>query len=324
MNSQKLLFHSLLLIPVFLFTILQFSESHGQELEDPPLVQTVKTFAEMRGRTVYERACIACHGKSGDGNGPAAKYLDPRPRNFTSGTYKFRSTPSGEQPTDEDLYRTITFGVPRTMMPAWKDLLTDEERSDVVTYLKLFSDKFEKFGQGTPIQIPSEPEVTPQSIAEGKSIYIIMECWACHGVSGAGDGKSANTLRDDWGYKIKPFNFTLGNYKGGKESNSIYKTFNTGLNGTPMPSYADTFIFAGDSMGDLSNLEEAYTADEIAALKAYLKDQPDEEELANLSEIELANLLNRRKWTLVHFVKSLSRKEGLFYRLFVEDTEVTK
>lgn len=306
-----------------LFVVAFLTPPDAQATEGAALLKD-KAVAVIRGQQVYNRACIACHGVVGDGNGPAAKYLNPRPRDFTSGTYKFRSTPSGELPTDEDLYRTVTIGIPRTMMPAWRDLLTEQERRDVVAYIKTFSNKFRQMGAGTPIQISREPKMSLQTIAEGKKLYMIMECWACHGVSGKGDGKSANTLKDDWGYKIKPFNFTLGNYKGGKDNRSIYKTFNTGLNGTPMPSYAETFLFGGDSIGDLSSYREAYSAGEVAALKTYLDSQPTEEELGKMSEEELHKLINRRKWSLVHFVKSLSRKEGLFYRLFVEDTEVTK
>ncbi|MFQ5750992.1 MAG: c-type cytochrome, partial [bacterium] len=212
----------------------------------------------------------------------------------------------------------------RTMMPAWEDLLTEQERRDLVAYIKTFSKKFEKFGPGKPILVGKAPAVTQQTLTEGKSLYMIMECWACHGVRGKGDGKSANTLKDDWGRKIKPFNFTVGNYKGGKDIRSVYKTFNTGLNGTPMPSFADAFLFGGDSIGELSNLLEAYTANEITALQTYLDAQPTEAEIGNMSEAELQKLADRRSWSLVHFVKSLSKRPGLFYRLFVEDTEVTQ
>ena len=208
-------------------------------------------------------------------------------------------------------------------MPAWQNLLTEQDRRNVVAYIKSLSTKFQQFPPGTPIEIPEEPKVTQQTIAEGKSLYMIMECWACHGTSGKGDGKSANTLKDDWGYKIKPFDFTLGNYKGGNDNRNVYKTFNTGLNGTPMPSYAEIFLFGGDSIGDLSSYREAYSESEVAQLGNYLASQPTEEKLGNMSDEELERLVGRRKWSLVHFVKSLSRKAGFFYKLFVEDTEVT-
>ncbi len=280
--------------------------------------------AAFRGRRVYDSACAACHGVAGDAVAPVSDALDPAPRDFTSGVYKFRSTPSGQLPTDEDLYRTITDGIPRTSMPGWRYLLTEQERRDVVAYIKSFSAKFEKYKPGVSVDITNEFEMTPESTVEGKYLYLIMECWACHGVRGKGDGQSASTLKDEWGEKIKAFDFTIGNYKGGSDNRSIYKTFITGLNGTPMPSYADAFLFGGDSIDDLSSYKASYSDSEIQALRAYLDAQPGEEELSKMSETELGTLANRRRWALVHFVKSLSRKPGLFYRLFVHDYEVTQ
>ena len=86
------------------------------EPSGPTLV--VSLMAE--GKRVYDRACGSCHGRSGDGKGPAAKYLNPPARDFTMGEYKFRSTPSGTIPTDDDIARTIIEGVNGTSMPAWK------------------------------------------------------------------------------------------------------------------------------------------------------------------------------------------------------------
>src|SRR5439155_17092311 len=64
------------------------------------------------GQSVYERRCIGCHGAKGDGNGPSAVFLNPRPRDFTRGIFKFRSTPDKDTlPTDVDLYLTVTDGL---------------------------------------------------------------------------------------------------------------------------------------------------------------------------------------------------------------------
>ncbi|MFQ5603971.1 MAG: c-type cytochrome [bacterium] len=305
-----------------LLTVLSVAVLYGQETETPDAAQ--QALAATRGQQVYNGACAACHGRAGDGNGPAARYLDPLPRDFTTGIYKFRSTPSGQLPTDDDLFRTITNGIPRTMMPAWQDLLSEQVRRDVVAYIKTFSDKFQKMASGKPIQISSEPQMTAQTVSEGKSLYMLMECWACHGVSGKGDGKSANTLKDEWGHKIKPFNFTIGNYKGGNDHRSVFKTFTTGLNGTPMPSYSETFLFGGDSIEDFNNYLEVYSKNEVDELKAYLTKQPTEEQIGNMTEEQMKELIDRRSWSLVHYVKSLSKKAGVFYRLFAEDTEVTQ
>jgi len=298
--------------------------SLAQGVADARVAPLEEGIVLFRGKRVYDRACATCHGISGDGNGPSARYLDPRPRDFTSGIYKFRSTPTGQMPTTEDLNDTVTSGIPRTFMPAWKDLLTEQERRDVVAYMKTFSARFERGAASVPIVIPAEPNVTPATIAEGKSMYILMQCWACHGVRGRGDGPSADTLTDDWSYTIKAFDFTVGNFKGGNDNASVYKTFNTGLNGTPMPSFADTFRFGGDAIDDFSVYDGAYPAGEVADLRRYLETQPTTADLEALSEDQLDALASRRKWSLVHFVKSLSREPGLLYRLFVEDTEVTR
>lgn len=312
-----------LIVPL-LFALVLPASANGRVTGTATWGSSDESVSSLRGGRVYSRACAACHGAAGNGGGPAARHLNPRPRDFTSGTYKFRSTPTGTLPTDEDLYRTVTSGIPMTMMPAFEDLLTERERRDVVAYIKSFSERFRKHSPGKPIDIPREPDATPQSIAEGKSIYIIMACWVCHGARGDGDGTLANSLKDDWGYKIEPFDFTTGSFKGGKDDRSIFRTFDTGLNGTPMPSYAGAFLYGGDSIEDLSGYTETYSQSEIAALKAYLDSQPTQEQLRDMPEAELEKLKNRRKWALVHFVKSLAKTPGIFYRLFVEDTEVTK
>ena len=272
-----------------------------------------------RGEKVYRRACASCHGRDGTGDGPAARSLDPRPRDLTSGKYKFRSTPTGSPPTDEDLYRIVTAGIPRTYMFAWEDLLSERERRDVVAYIKTLSDVFEQ--DATPIQIPQEPPVTTASLIEGKSLYMVMQCWSCHGSAGQGDGERAETLLDDEGRPIRAFDFTIGAYKGGSDAHSVFKTFDTGLNGTPMPSYAEAFLFGSEAIRP-SSFADAYAQEELDALTAYQSSQPTDAELAAMSEAQKQDLVARRKWALVHYVKSLSRETGLFHWLLVDDTEV--
>ncbi len=277
----------------------------------------------FRGEHVYRHACAACHGKAGDGSGPAARYLDPRPRDFTLGIYKFRSTTAGMLPTDEDLYRTVTVGIPTTRMPAFEDVLTERERRDVVAYIKSFSKTFESMPAAEPITIHEEPKATAESIAEGKNIYMINGCWTCHGTTGKGAGEAASLLKDVWGHKIRPVDFTSGKYKGGSDHKSIFRSINTGLTGTPMPSFAESYLYGGDSVSLPTTLSEAYADADIALLRAYLQSQPTEEEISGMSDAERETLSDRRAWVLVHYVTSLARERGLWHRLFVEDTEVT-
>jgi cytochrome c oxidase cbb3-type subunit 2 len=277
-----------------------------------------------RGESVYLKACIACHGEDGGGNGPAARYLDPLPRNFTTGMFKFRSTPSGELPTDADLLRVVEDGVSGTQMPPWKDILTAQERADVVAYLKLFSEDFRGAAPPPPLAVPEPPQALAKWAPEGKMIYMLMECWACHGGKGKGDGKSGKTLTDDWGKKILPWNLTRYQYKAGHDARALYRTFSTGLNGTPMPAYAlDGFLIGGNTEVDPAKYREAYSNPEIDALKSWLATQPTDSEIGRMSDAGKAALGERRKWALVSYIQSLVHKPNYIVRIFTEDTETT-
>jgi len=189
--------------------------------------------------TDYRRYCVGCHGDEGDGEGENAQWLDPKPRNFTLGQFKCRSTPSGTLPTDEDLYNTIARGLDRSVMPPW-NTFTHQQRADLVAYVKHFSAEWTTEKPGTPIEIPAEPEVTPERVKAGQALFQKLECWKCHGVEGRANGPSADTLQDDQNRPIKPYDFTEGSRpKCGSTDQDIYKIFMTGLDGTPMPSFSD-------------------------------------------------------------------------------------
>ena len=190
------------------------------------------------GGKVYRDNCVACHGEKGDGKGPQADRLKTKPRDFTGGVYKFRSTPSGSLPLDNDLVRTITRGVRGTAMLAQLQL-SKEETEAVVQYLKSFSSRFQNEKAFPAIVIPPKPPVTSSLISSGKSEYQEAGCDQCHGIAGKGDGPSTKDLRDDWGKPIPPADLTLKPFKSGPEPEDVYRTISTGLNGTPMPSYAD-------------------------------------------------------------------------------------
>ncbi len=190
------------------------------------------------GREVYEARCVGCHGTRGDGNGPAATFLFPRPRNFTLGVFKFRTTPSGSLPTDGDLYRTVTRGVRWTAMPTWHEL-PDKERLAVVTFIKTFSTRWKEERPEPAVAIGDPPKATPPLVARGKDLYQKAKCFQCHGDTGKGDGVSASDLTDDFDFPIRPADFTRGQFKGGSTVQDVFRTMSLGLDGTPMPSYAD-------------------------------------------------------------------------------------
>jgi mono/diheme cytochrome c family protein len=192
------------------------------------------------GKQLYDKYCSQCHGTAGDGKGYATPRLKPEPRDFTAGKYKFRTTPSGSLPTDADLTRVIRLGLPYTSMPGWPQF-TDQQVRNLVYYLKSFNADFQNAERyGEPIQIGSAPESTEESITRGKQLYAEQGCAACHGEGGRGNGQSAPTLLDDWGKHIRPADLTQRwTFRGGPTKADIFRTFSTGLNGTPMPSYAD-------------------------------------------------------------------------------------
>jgi mono/diheme cytochrome c family protein len=191
----------------------------------------------------YRRYCAGCHGDLGDGNGENAVWLDPRPRDFTMATFKCRSTPTGTLPTDEDLFNTVARGLANSNMPIW-NTFTKQQRADLVAYIKTFSPRWGKEKSGDPIKVPAEPPVTIESISHGKALFTKLECWKCHGPEGKGDGPSAATLTDSKDQPIRPYNFAAGKddsrFKCGSSNEDIYKIFMTGVDGTPMPSFADT------------------------------------------------------------------------------------
>jgi mono/diheme cytochrome c family protein len=192
------------------------------------------------GRAVYERYCLSCHGPRGDGRGYSAQWLDPPPRDFTSGIFKCRSTPSGSLPTDEDLLRTVRVGIFHTYMPPWKVLGNRATRA-VVEYLKTFSPRWKEEAPGEPIVIAAEPADDAASRTRGKAVWASNGCEKCHGPKGKGDGASVPTLMDDWGSHIVPFDFTTSNArKCGNTPQDLYRTFMTGVYGTPMPSFGDS------------------------------------------------------------------------------------
>src|SRR6202167_5183315 len=187
----------------------------------------------------YRRFCVGCHGPLGDGNGENFPWVDPKPRDFQMGVFKCRSTPTGTLPTDQDLFDTIARGMDRSNMPQWSNL-TKQERADLVAWVKHFSPRWVGEKPGTPITVPPEPAVTPERIKAGREVFARVQCWKCHGVLGQANGPSAATLTDDLGRPIAPFNFTEGaRPKCGDTDKDIYRIFMTGLDGTPMPSFAD-------------------------------------------------------------------------------------
>jgi len=201
------------------------------------------------GKKVYEERCMICHGNKGDGKGlvgvlnrveRGGRILNIQPMDFTVGVFKFRTTPTGCLPTDEDLLNTIENGILRSSMPSFNDL-SKEEKTAVKDYIKAFSPRWKEEYPCKSIPVKKTRWVgSAKSVEKGKKLYKEMKCWECHGEQGKGDGPKSDELKDDWGKPIVAFNFTSGALKSGASSEDVYITFTTGLDGTGMPSYEDS------------------------------------------------------------------------------------
>jgi c(7)-type cytochrome triheme protein len=192
------------------------------------------------GKKLYLEDCAVCHGEKGDGSGPSAEDLDPRPRDFTAAKFKFRSTPSSSLPTDFDIFRTITRGVPGTSMPSFS-FVSYRDRFALLQFIKTFSDRFARRKPEAPIPIPEPPPRTAEILRLGRELYMKVECNKCHGDTGKGDGPSAATTKDDWEQPLRPANLTADMPKSGTSLKDYYRTMMTGLKGTPMPDSSEVF-----------------------------------------------------------------------------------
>lgn len=190
------------------------------------------------GKAVYEKRCLGCHGEKGAGDGPAAERFKPMPRDFTRGLFKYKTTPHGSVPTDEDLFKVVSKGLPGTGMPAWESILKENEIRSVVQHVKTFAEQFSGDSPAT-ITVGPQIETSAESIEKGKKIFREVGCFACHGDEGRGNGPLAPTLKDARGRHVQPRNLTKGwTFRQGNAPKDIYIRVNTGLMGTPMPSFA--------------------------------------------------------------------------------------
>lgn len=191
------------------------------------------------GAAWYGELCAVCHGPHGDGNGPRAHQLFPRPRDFTKGIYEFRSTPTGTLPTNEDIWKVISDGLHGTAMVPWITL-SETDRWALVAYVESFSPRFAHEARPTAVKMTTPPLDSSRLIAKGQKLFGDAGCADCHGARGLGDGPSSPSLVDVVGRPIRPLDFRSGVFRRGSGTYDIFLTVRTGLDGTPMPSYADS------------------------------------------------------------------------------------
>lgn len=245
-----------------LAALLGVSAACGQE---QPSGNSTKTTATA-GQKLYVQHCAGCHGATGDGNGPAAAFLFPKPRNFQFGKFRLVST-ENQVPAKADLEALLVRGMPGSSMPSWAHLKPDERallaqevyrltgegaRGRYIENLKKEQGLTDEDIKAADVQdeitgyvknrtTPSEPAVVPAisppdvaAIARGKEQFVKQGCVSCHGNEGKGDG--VKKMVDDEGYPTRPRDLTRGIYKGGHDPASLFLRIARGMPGTPMPS----------------------------------------------------------------------------------------
>ena len=190
-----------------------------------------------RGKAVFENKCSGCHGKYGNGRvtaddkastnfNDAYHFLNPQPPQLHARglqePHDAVGRPAarrGHLPHDHARHSQ---GTDHAVVgqPGDGHTLTEQDRWDLVDYVKTFSDRFQKEEVPPPIGIPVPPHlstrvVPPELVREGKLVYRVLQCWTCHGMGGKGDGPSASALVDDLEVPIRPFDFTTGDFKFG-------------------------------------------------------------------------------------------------------------
>ncbi len=216
------------------------------------------------GQQAYTQYCAGCHGESGDGNGPAAGFLNPRPRNFQVASFKFSSTRAGSLPTDDDLKRTIRHGLRGSAMPDWP-LLSEHTIEALIAHIKTFSPKWEERRPAPRIPFVNDPyrTVADKSAAErrGEAIYHgYAACWSCHPAY-VSESKMNEYLRavdlpersafrpnlnasegkvSGEGELVYPPDFLRDFVRAGMTVDDLYRSIAAGITGTAMPTWVDS------------------------------------------------------------------------------------
>ena len=281
------------------------------------------------GKALYEDKCAHCHGIEGAGDGSAAENLLPRPRDFTRGIYKIRSTESGQLPTDQDLFDIVSNGMPGSSMPAWSGLLTEDKRWELVAHIKTFHDSFEGASPRL-IDVSGKVPYSEESVTKGEEFYTNLGCVDCHGVIGRGDGTSAPDLTDEWGFRTWPANlWHPWNFRGGATTEDIFKRFIGGIAGSPMPSFISSFRLGltdeesarmnelelkmdDDGLSEVEEEEYAVLEEKLFMFEDIMLNVEEGVELTPEEQIKLDTALKpifEKSWHLANYVKSLGPEE---------------
>lgn len=236
------------------------------------------------GRDVYLKRCVQCHGVNGDGQGPVAASMYPKPRDYRRGVFKFTSTPYGSKPRREDLVRTLRKGIPGTSMPAF-NLIPDKELQAVLDWVLVLTHRgeletqliaeakaeddidpavvtdtvttvLERWGSVDELLVSSvtpQPKFKTEHVAAGRQAFLTRGCAKCHGEDGRGQTPDnlRGDLKDVWGHPTRAADLTSGMLRGGQEPIDIYRRIFAGINGTPMPAFQQALAAEPETIWNL-------------------------------------------------------------------------
>ncbi|WAK01050.1 c-type cytochrome [Methylobacter sp. YRD-M1] len=203
------------------------------------LLASCPTFAQTteNAQLLYKEKCAYCHGDNGDGQSYAAHNMLVKPTSFVNGNYKYRTTPYGQFPTDQDLEKTISNGLQGTAMPAWSDLLSSEQITSLAQYVKSLSKI--PAADSAAIAVPTQ-KFADANIADGEKVYQESGCINCHGVNLDGQEDRIRRIKANIKEGVAARDLTdHRNFRGGASLSDIYTRIYTGLNGTMMQGYGN-------------------------------------------------------------------------------------
>jgi len=231
---------------------------------------SVRTSLIEEGKNAYAIYCVGCHGVEGDGNGRAARFLHPRPRNFQKANFKFSTTRAGRLPTDEDLRRTIVHGLKGSAMPGW-DMIPTRTVTALIAYIKTFSPKWESRSAASAVPFVTDPYRSKpdksEAIARGEQLYHgYAVCWSCHPAyvsterineymvsleSAPREGFRPDLEHSEGkvnseGEVIFPPDFRRDFVRSGAQVRDLYRSIATGITGTAMPTWIDSIEFPSE------------------------------------------------------------------------------
>ncbi|MBI4083903.1 MAG: c-type cytochrome [Candidatus Lambdaproteobacteria bacterium] len=222
----------------------------GEPVEAPPAAPAARSaqagpLALEAARALYLRQCAHCHGEKGDGQGISAGFMHPRPRDFTFGTFKFRTTPAPVQtPSRADLRRSIGRGLPGTAMPGWEQALSAEEIDGLIQLIRTFGGWEQERWPTQTVAGGDRVPASRESIARGAESFAKI-CAECHGAQGRGDSTSGKKLKDDWGERIFARNLTRPEtWRWVRDAGDLFALVSVGIPGTPMPEHASKLSVA--------------------------------------------------------------------------------